>query len=66
MRLFDLFSGIGGFREGLQRAGGFTCVGHCEADVYADRNYRMPFDKERTQTGGKPLVRAKMPGNLPE
>ena len=25
----DLFSGIGGFREGLSRAGGFVCVGHC-------------------------------------
>ncbi len=23
----DLFSGIGGFREGLSRAGGFVCVG---------------------------------------
>ena len=35
----DLFSGIGGFREGLSRAGGFVCVGHCEIDKYADRSY---------------------------
>ncbi|MDY2659177.1 MAG: DNA cytosine methyltransferase, partial [[Ruminococcus] gnavus] len=35
IRFFDLFSGIGGFREGLRRAGGFTCVGHCEVDAYA-------------------------------
>ena len=40
----DLFSGIGGFREGLSRAGGFVCVGHCEIDKYADRSYRALFD----------------------
>lgn len=40
IRFFDLFSGIGGFREGLKRAGGFECVGHCEMDSYADTNYR--------------------------
>lgn len=44
--IFDLFSGIGGFREGLRRAGGFTCVGHCEVDAYADKNYRLLFDTE--------------------
>ena len=40
----DLFSGIGGFREGLNRAGGFVCVGHCEIDKYADQSYRALFD----------------------
>ena len=25
-----MFAGIGGFRAGLERAGGFACVGHCE------------------------------------
>lgn len=46
IKYFDLFSGIGGFRAGLTRAGGFLCVGHCEADAYADRNYRVLFDTE--------------------
>ncbi|MEE0780299.1 MAG: DNA (cytosine-5-)-methyltransferase, partial [Sellimonas sp.] len=46
IRFFDLFSGIGGFREGLRRAGDFECVGHCEMDPYADRNYRRLFDTE--------------------
>ena len=46
IRFFDLFSGIGGFREGLNRAGGFTCVGHCEVDAHADKNYRLLFDTE--------------------
>ena len=44
--IFDLFSGIGGFREGLRRAGNFVCVGHCEVDTYADKNYRLLFDTE--------------------
>ena len=39
-----MFAGIGGFREGLTRAGGFTCVGHCECDKYAERSYRALFD----------------------
>ena len=42
----DLFSGIGGFREGLSRAGGFACMGHCEIDKYADQSYRALFDTE--------------------
>ena len=63
IRFFDLFSGIGGFREGLDRAGGFTCVGHCEADAHADKNYRLLFDTEgewfcddarAIETGGMP------------
>ena len=39
-----MFSGIGGFREGLTRAGGFACVGHCEIDKYANRSYNALFD----------------------
>ena len=42
----DLFAGIGGFREGLTRAGGFVCVGHCECDKYAERSYRALFNTE--------------------
>ena len=39
-----MFSGIGGFRAGLTRAGGFQCIGHCEIDKYADRSYRAMHD----------------------
>ena len=35
-----MFAGIGGFREGLTRAGGFVCVGHCELDRNAERSYQ--------------------------
>lgn len=27
IRFFDMFSGIGGFRYELEKAGGFKCVG---------------------------------------
>ena len=46
IRYLDLFSGIGGFREGLTRAGGFTCTGYCEIDEFADKSYRALFDTE--------------------
>ncbi len=39
IRFFDMFSGIGGFRAGLERAGGYKCVGHCEIDAFANRSY---------------------------
>ena len=42
----DMFAGMGGFREGLARAGNFVCMGHCEIDKYADRSYRALFDTE--------------------
>ncbi len=40
---FDFFSGIGGFRLGLERAG-FKCVGYCDNDEYANKLYRNYFD----------------------
>lgn len=40
IRYFDMFAGIGGFRAGLDLAGGFSCIGHCEIDAYADASYR--------------------------
>ena len=40
IRYFDMFAGVGGFRAGLDSAGGFQCIGHCEIDKYADASYR--------------------------
>ncbi len=37
LRVLDLFSGIGGFSLGLERAGGFRTVGFCEIDPFARR-----------------------------
>ena len=38
MNFIDLFSGIGGFRRGLERSG-HKCVGHVEIDKYANTSY---------------------------
>lgn len=48
MTFIDLFSGIGGFRLGMEMAGN-TCLGHCEKDVFANYSYtamHLLTDKE--------------------
>ena len=39
----DLFSGIGGFRLGMEKAG-HICLGHCEIDKFAEKSHRMMHD----------------------
>jgi len=43
MKFIDLFSGIGGFRLGMEMAG-HKCLGHCELDKFADKSYRAMHD----------------------
>lgn len=43
IRFFDMFSGIGGFRSGLEAVGGFECVGHCEIDKHANQAYNAIY-----------------------
>lgn len=43
MKFLDLFSGIGGFRLGLQRAG-HTPVGWVEIDKFARKSYQAMYD----------------------
>lgn len=45
MKFYDLFSGIGGFRLGLERAG-FECVGNCEIDKYSNFVYSYNFNED--------------------
>ena len=44
IRFFDMFSGIGGFRSGLEAVGGFECIGHCEIDPYPNTAYNAIFE----------------------
>ena len=60
-----MFAGIGGFRAGLARAGGFQCVGHCEIDKYADASYRAIHDI-REEERYYPDAREIDPGDLPD
>ena len=59
-----MFAGIGGFRAGLTRAGGFQCVGHCEIDKYAEASYRAIHDI-RKEERYYPDARAIDPNDLP-
>lgn len=45
MKFLDLFSGIGGFRLGLERAG-HECVGYVEWDKYARKSYEAIHNTE--------------------
>lgn len=60
-----MFAGIGGFRAGLTRAGGFQCVGHCEIDRHADASYRAIHDV-RKEERYDPDARAIDPNDLPD
>lgn len=64
LRVLDLFSGIGGFSLGLERAGGFETVAFCEIEPFArkvlakhwpevpcyDDVKKLPFHLERVQS----------------
>ena len=44
IRYLDMFAGIGGFRAGLEKVGGFECIGFCEIDKYAKKSYEAMYD----------------------
>lgn len=46
IKFLDMFAGIGGFRSGLERLGGFECVGYCEIDKYAKQAYDAMYPTE--------------------
>ena len=45
LNFIDMFSGIGGFRTGLERAG-HKCIGFSEIDNYAIQSYKAIYDTE--------------------
>lgn len=45
LTFIDFFSGIGGFRHGLELAG-MKCIGFCEYDKFAVNSYRAMYDTE--------------------
>lgn len=45
MKFLDLFSGIGGFRLGMEAAG-HSCIGFCEKDKFARASYKSIFNTE--------------------
>ncbi len=45
MKFLDLFSGIGGFRLGMEAAG-HECIGFCEKDKFARASYKSIFNTQ--------------------
>lgn len=45
LTFIDFFSGIGGFRLGLEKAG-MKCIGFCEKDKFAVKSYKAMYDTE--------------------
>ena len=43
LRFLDFFSGVGGFRHGLELAG-MKCIGFCEKDKFARKSYEAMYD----------------------
>ena len=64
MTFIDFFSGIGGFRLGMEMAG-YTCVGRCEIDKFADRSYRAMHEVKENEWYSNDITRVK-PKELPE
>lgn len=50
LEFLDLFSGIGGFRRGLERSG-HKCIGHVEIDKYANISYMAMYGLSYCQNG---------------
>lgn len=64
MKFLDFFSGIGGFRLGMETAG-HECVGHCEIDKFAERSYRAMHDVKESEWYADDVTRVE-PEELPE
>lgn len=64
MKFIDFFSGIGGFRLGMEMAG-HECVGHCEIDKYADKSYRAMHNVKEGEWYADDITRV-VPGELPD
>lgn len=64
MKFIDFFSGIGGFRLGME-LNGHECMGHCEIDKFADKSYRAMYDVKGDEWYAND-IRNVEPRDLPE
>ena len=63
MTFLDFFSGIGGFRAGLEKCG-MVCKGHCEIDKFADRSYRAIHELKEDEWFAEDITKV-TPADLP-
>lgn len=62
MTFIDLFSGIGGFRLGLEELG-FKCLGFSEIDKFAIQTYKANFNTANELELGDVTKLGKLPFN---
>ena len=58
MKFLDLFSGLGGFRLGLEMAG-HECVGHCEIDKFANKSYIAMHEPKESEWYGEDITKVR-------
>lgn len=58
MKFLDFFSGIGGFRLGMELAG-HECIGHCEKDKYAEKSYRAMHKIKEGEWFGEDITKVR-------
>lgn len=63
MTFIDLFSGLGGFRLGMEWAG-HECLGHCEISEYANSAYNAVFNPKENEWFEPDITKIK-PGSIP-
>ena len=63
LTFIDFFSGIGGFRLGMELAG-HKCLGHCENDKYAEKSYKAMHDVKEDEWFGEDIKKVR-PEELP-
>ena len=60
----DFFSGIGGFRLGMEQAG-HKCLGHCEIDKYANKSYTAMHNPSETEWFAEDITKVN-PEDVPD
>lgn len=63
LRVLDMFSGVGGFSLGLERAGGFETVAHCEIDKHARAVLAKHWPKVPCYEDVREISRARLSGD---
>ena len=58
MKFLDLFSGLGGFRLGLEMAG-HECVGHCEIDKFANKSYIAMHEPKESELFAEDITKVR-------
>ncbi|WP_077065807.1 DNA cytosine methyltransferase [Metaclostridioides mangenotii] len=56
LTFLDFFSGVGGFRLGMETAG-HKCLGHCEIDKFANRSYNVIHEPGEDEWYGEDITK---------